>query len=344
MKILITGTAGFIGLSLTKVLAAHGHTILGIDNLSPVKNNDSIKVDRLNELGIHEVKQNQETKSSSYKNLQFIKLDISHEDQLEKIFTEHNFDAVIHLAAKTGVRSAPEENTEYVKSNVLGFTNIIENVRKFNIKNFFFASSSSVYGDASENSLAVETPLGQPLNIYAATKQSDESIAEAYYHMYKTPSVGLRFFTVYGPWSRTDMAMYNFTEAIFSGKEIHLFNEGEMFRDFTYIDDVIRAIQLLLNKTPIVGHHIFNVGSEKPKQIIELIQLLEKGTNKEAKLKLSPKPKSDMVYTCSDNGELRDEYNFSPQTEFKEGVKQFLNWYFNYKGIEGYIKDYRENT
>ncbi|MEX1193374.1 MAG: NAD-dependent epimerase/dehydratase family protein [Brumimicrobium sp.] len=334
MNILITGVAGFIGFSLTKVLASDGHTILGIDNLSPVKNNDSIKIDRLNELGIHEVKENQETKSSSYKNIRFIKLDISHEDQLEKIFIEHNFDVVMHLAAKTGVRSTPEENTEYVKSNVLGFTNIIENVRKFNIKNFFFASSSSVYGNASENSLSVETPLGQPLNTYAATKQSDERIAEAYYHMYKTPSVGLRFFTVYGPWSRTDMAMYNFTEAIFSGKEIHLFNEGEMFRDFTYIDDVIHAVQLLLNKMPIQGHQIFNVGSEQPKQIIELIHLLEKGTNKRANLILSPKPKSDMVHTCSNNGDLRDKYNFSPQTEFKDGVNQFLNWYFKYKGVD----------
>lgn len=332
MKTLITGTAGFIGFSLTKALLEKGLTVFGLDNLSPLKNDDPIKTNRLKELGVFNAKENKETQSSIFENFSFIKLDISNQKDLKSVFDNHDFDTVIHLAAKTGVRAEPEENAEYVSSNILGFTNILENIRKNNIEKFIYASSSSVYGASKNKSFSTDTEFADPLNVYAATKRSDELLAITYNHLYKIPAIGLRFFTVYGPWARTDMAMYQFTEALYKGKEIELFNKGEMFRDFTFIDDIVEAIQILLDSPSERKHIIYNVGSERPIKLSQLIDLLENATHKKANLKLTPKPNSDMLFTCADNGELKTKLGFTVKTSFEEGVQKFVEWYKEYNG------------
>ncbi|MEP6674209.1 MAG: NAD-dependent epimerase/dehydratase family protein [Ferruginibacter sp.] len=333
MKILVTGAAGFIAFHVIKKLLEKKHIVVGVDNLNEYYD-PQLKISRLKELGIivdiHDDMVNRFEKDDFI----FYRMDITNKEILEEIFVQHSFDTVINLAAQAGVRYSLQNPAAYINSNIIGFFNIMECVRKFRPKHFIFASSSSVYGN-NKVPFDVTDNTDNPVSLYAATKKSNEVMAYSYSHLYKIKTTGLRFFTVYGPWGRPDMAYFSFTKAILKGKQIQLFNNGHLYRDFTYIDDIVGGIIAVAeytngSSTIQVPYKIYNIGNHKSVQLLEFVKVLEMLLQKKASIKLSPMQPGDVYSTYADISELEKDYGFSPSTDLEEGLKEFVKWYQSY--------------
>jgi UDP-glucuronate 4-epimerase len=316
VKVLITGVAGFIGFSLAKKLSTNKNfSIVGIDNLNTYYDN-KLKESRL--------------KIISNK-IKFSKIDICNKIKIYELFKKNKFDMVIHLAAQAGVRFSITNPEAYIKSNLNGFFNIIETSRQFNVKKFIYASSSSVYGDANKFPLSEYMKSDQTVSLYASTKKSNEMIANNYFQMYNFKSIGLRFFTVYGPYGRPDMAMYKFTKAILENKKLELFNYGNHYRDFTYIDDVIQAISnIVKSKKNQIKSEILNIGYGKSSNIKKLIKLIEENLKIKAKIYLVNKQKGDVLKTFANVNQITKKYNYNPKINLEKGIKLYLKWYLKY--------------
>ncbi len=321
MKILITGVAGFIGFHLAKSLSITKHTILGIDNLNKYYDKD-LKIARLEKL--------------KKKNIKFHKVDITNLENLKLIFKDFKPDIILHLAAQAGVRYSIDHPDEYINTNIIGFYNILELSKFFKVKKIFFASSSSVYGESKKESFSESDNVEKPSNLYAASKKTNELMAFSYSNLYKLNCVGLRFFTVYGPWGRPDMAYFKFTKNIIEGKSIKVFNNGNLFRDFTYIDDVVVAINKLLNlqnKTlfkNIVPYSIINIGNNKPEKLINFINIIEEILQKKSKKIFLPMQQGDVFRTSADTKYLQKLVGFKPNIKIQEGLPKFVSWYKTY--------------
>lgn len=337
MKILITGIAGFVGFFTAKKCTALGFDIVGIDNLNSYYQ-VSLKESRLKELGLSP----DDSKSTKYKNLFFKKIDLSDDLAMANLFKQEQFDFVIHLAAQAGVRYSIENPHAYIKSNSEGFLNILEGCRNTKVKHLIYASSSSVYGENSKIPFSVEDPADHPVSLYAATKRSNELMAHSYSHLYNIPTTGLRFFTVYGPWGRPDMAPYIFTKAIFNGDPIKVFNNGNMERDFTYVEDIVEAQVRLIKLAPrpqesritpnisTAPYRIYNIGSSKPINLLSFIKIIEKHTGKEANKIMMPMQPGDVPRTYANVEDLFSEVSYRPQTSLDSGIKKFVDWYREY--------------
>ena len=322
-KILVTGGAGFIGFHLTKRLLDLNYEVMAIDNLNDYYD-VKLKEDRLRIL--------EENSSFSFR-----KIDISNKEELENIFKENNFDIVINLAAQAGVRYSIDHPDSYIVSNIIGFYNILECCRNYPVKHLLFASSSSVYGKNKKVPYSTDDKVDQPVSLYAATKKSDELLAYAYSNLYDIKVTGLRFFTVYGPYGRPDMAYFSFTKNIIDDKEIKVFNNGDMYRDFTYIDDIVEGIIELLDKAPLkdengVSYKIYNIRNNHPVKISKFIEILEKEIGKEAKKVYLPMQPGDVYQTYADITDLTKETGFVPKTSLEEGLNKFVNWYKEFYG------------
>lgn len=329
-NILVTGTAGFIGFHLSKSLADKGFNVVGYDNINDYYQT-SLKYDRLKFLGIDGVEDNKIVQSSIYKNLKFIKANLEDRATMERLFQENNFDIVINLAAQAGVRYSIENPMAYIDSNILGFANILECCRHNNVKKLLYASSSSVYGNSIDVPFSTGQRVDNPISLYAATKKSNELMAFTYSHLYDIQTVGLRFFTVYGPWGRPDMAMFLFTDAILNDKPINVFNNGDLSRDFTYIDDIVQGIELIVedvNDDP--KHELFNIGNSKPVQLLQFIEEIEEAVGKKAEKNMLPMQAGDVNQTWADVDGLKSRYGYNPGFSVKSGVQNFVAWYKEY--------------
>lgn len=325
--ILVTGAAGFIGFHLTKRLLDLGYFVVGIDNLNDYYD-VTLKKDRLEILKGH-------------KNFSIFKMDIKNKQEVFEVFDQHYFYIVIHLAAQAGVRYSLENPYAYVDSNLIGFMNILEAVKKHPPEHFIFASSSSVYGANEKLPYSTKDSVDYPVSLYAATKKSNELMAFTYSHLYQIPITGLRFFTVYGPWGRPDMAYYKFTEKIMNEETIEVFNEGKMNRDFTYIDDIVEGILLLLHNAPKpkklhliaseAPYRNFNIGNNQPVELLEFIHILESLIGKRAKIEFLPMQSGDVKETYADIKDLQQKISFSPKTTIDKGLKHFMEWYKKYR-------------
>ena len=318
MKILITGVAGFIGFHLAKSLLPTRHSIIGIDNLNNYYDKD-LKIARLENLKNRKIK--------------FHQVDISELENLKLIFKEFKPDIILHLAAQAGVRYSINHPDEYLNSNIIGFYNILELSKFFKVKKIFFASSSSVYGESKKESFSESDNVQKPSNLYAVSKKTNELMAYSYSNLYKLKCVGLRFFTVYGPWGRPDMAYFKFTKNIIDGKSIKVFNNGNLFRDFTYIDDIVTAINKLLylqNKTLFkdkVPYNIINIGNNKPEKLTNFINAIEEKLQKKSKKIFLPMQPGDVFRTSADTKILQELIDFKPNVSIKEGLSKFIDWY-----------------
>jgi UDP-glucuronate 4-epimerase len=333
--ILVTGAAGFIGYHLCEKLLQSGHFVVGLDNINDYYDT-SLKYNRLTSLGIDECSDQKIVHSKTYKDhFKFIKLDLQDRDALPKLFQTENFDVVCNLAAQAGVRYSLENPNAYVDANVVGFVNLLECVRHNNIKKFVYASSSSVYGLNQKVPFETSDNVDHPISLYAATKKSNELMAYTYSHLFDIQTIGLRFFTVYGPWGRPDMAMFLFTDAILNNKPIKVFNEGNLSRDFTYIDDIIEGVQkTLLNAQPAdKPFSLYNIGNGSPVKLLDFIKAVEKATGKTAEKKMMPMQPGDVEQTWADTKALEKDYGYKPNTDIQQGVEHFVEWYKGYYGI-----------
>jgi len=341
MKILITGAAGFIGSHSMRQAALQGHEIVGLDNINDYYD-VNLKMHRLKNLGL-KVKN---SKSHIYNNLRFENIDITDDDRIAELFKNEKFDLVIHLAAQAGVRFSISNPKQYIESNGQGFLNILEGCRHHKIKHLIYASSSSVYGLNQKIPFSVEDSVDHPISLYAATKRFNELMAHTYSHLYGVPTTGLRFFTVYGPWGRPDMAPYIFMHALVQGKDINVFNNGFSSRDFTYIDDVVAGIFKLIDCLPKAGElcnkpnrsaapfRLFNIGNSDPINLLHFIGLLEKETGLKARKVMQSSQPGEMDKTWSDGSDLFQMTGFRPNTCLTEGVQKFVQWYLSYHAIE----------
>lgn len=327
-KILITGAAGFIGFHLTKKLMKD-NVIVAIDNINNYYSK-SLKYSRLNLLGVDS------NYNSISENLKFINLDISKSKLIDKLFDEYKFDYVINLAAQAGVRHSINKPLDYIDSNVKGFLNILEASKKYKIKHLIYASSSSVYGGLNTDLFSENLNVDKPISIYAASKKTNELMAHTYSSLFKLPTTGLRFFTVYGPWGRPDMAYYKFTENIINGKTIEVYNQGNMYRDFTYIDDIVDGIVKSLDFIPKkeIPYSIYNIGNNKPIKLNYFIELLEKYTNKKAKINYKEIQKGDLIKTNADINLITNEIGYNPKVTIEDGLNYFVEWYKYYYKIK----------
>ena len=329
-KILVTGSAGFIGFHLAKGLLESGFDVVGIDNLNDYYD-PQLKLDRLENLNAFVSEKNLQ---DSY---QFTKLDISDEYALKDLFNQHDFDIVVNLAAQAGVRYSLENPNAYIVSNLVGYANILECCRHASIEHFIFASSSSVYGMNTKQPFSTSDNTDFPISLYAATKKSNELLAHSYSHLFKMPCTGLRFFTVYGPYGRPDMAYYSFTKAIHEGRSIDIYNHGDMKRDFTYIDDIVDGILKVVHKIPkpiirksthaVAPFRVFNIGNNNPVPLNRFIEAIESAMSKSAVKNLLSMQSGDVPVTFADIDDLVDEYGFHPSTSIEEGISKFVEWY-----------------
>lgn len=332
MKVLITGCAGFIGAALAKVLLERGEYIVGIDNLNDYYDVE-LKLSRLAEI---------ETNQS----FKFIELDISDREGVEALFNEYDFDVVVNLAAQAGVRYSIENPAAYIDSNLVGFANILENCRQKKVANLVYASSSSVYGANKEYPFSEDHPVNHPVSLYAATKKSNELMAHSYSSLYDMSVTGLRFFTVYGPAGRPDMAPFLFTDKILRGEEIQVFNNGEMFRDFTYIDDIVAGIVDVIDNpatkneswdpekpeasTSYCAYRVLNIGNDKPTKLMDFIHAIEDASGEKAKIDFKPMQPGDVVGTAANISKLNEINGFVPLTGINEGIQNFVDWFKEY--------------
>ena len=337
MKILVTGSAGFIGFHCVNRFASEGHEVVGIDNLNDYYD-VGLKHARLMESGINpeQVVEGKYVSSVKFEGYQFIKGDISNRNFVQKIFSDANsFDVVLHLAAQAGVRYSLINPDAYVESNINGFYSILEACRKNPVKHLIYASSSSVYGNSTKVPFIETDMTDDTVSLYAATKKSNELFAYNYSHLFRIPTTGLRFFTVYGPWGRPDMAYYGFVEKIIRGEEISLFNAGDMYRDFTYIDDIVEGISRLLDKPPFasapeVPKRILNIGNASPVYMKDFISLLEHKLSKKATINALPMQETDVYKTFANISALVALTEYHPVTGIEQGLNRFLDWYRAY--------------
>ena len=314
MNIIITGAAGFIGFHTTLALLKKKINVYGIDDLNPYYD-VRLKKDRLAIL-------------KKYENFHFLKKKIE-DKRIHSFFKKKDIDVIINLAAQAGVRHSLKNPYVYVESNVLGQVNMLELAKNVEAKKFIYASSSSVYGGNKKMPFSVSQRVDNPISLYAATKKSSELVAECYSHLFNIKCIGLRFFTVYGPWGRPDMATFIFTKNIIEGKTLQIFNYGKMERDFTYIDDIVQGILGALKKN-ISNHKVYNLGNSNPEVLLEFVELIEKTLNKKAQKKLLPIQPGDVSKTFADITESKKDLKFSPKTKISEGIPKFISWYKDY--------------
>ena len=345
-KILVTGSAGFIGFHLIKKLINEGYDIVGLDNINDYYD-VNLKYSRLKINGINvDENSNKLISSTNCKNYRFIKLDLSDHDAVVNLIVNEKFDCIINLAAQAGVRYSIENPRIYLKSNIDGFLSILEGCRQANVKHLIYASTSSVYGLNSSMPLNENMPTEHPMALYAATKKSNELMAHSYSHLFNIPSTGLRFFTVYGPWGRPDMALALFTKNIIEKKPIKIFNQGNMIRDFTYIDDIVESISRLILKPPTSNpswdssnpeissssapFKIFNIGNSSPVNLMDYIKAIENSLGIKSIKNFLPMQNGDVAATHADVMKLEKYIDFKPSTKIKYGVKMFIDWYKKY--------------
>jgi UDP-glucuronate 4-epimerase len=332
-NILVTGSAGFIGFHLTKALLAGGHQVIGIDNLNDYYD-VSLKYARLNEIDSF---CDSHACSGKYR---FIQMDIADRQAMAALFAENLFDRVIHLAAQAGVRYSITNPHAYVESNLVGFVNVLEGCRQQKTAHLIYASSSSVYGMNTKIPFSTDDRVDYPISLYAATKKANELMAHTYSHLYDLPTTGLRFFTVYGPWGRPDMAYFSFTKAILEGKPIDVFNNGEMQRDFTYIDDIVEGIVRIKDKLPDAQqseftnararYKIYNIGNNRPIKLERFIRAIEVATGKTAIKNNLPMQPGDVPATYANVSDMMADVGFRPSIEIEDGIQQFFEWYLAY--------------
>lgn len=320
-RILITGGAGFIGFHLSRRLLQKGEKVIGIDNL-----NDYYEVS-LKEARLSLLKE--------YPGYEFQKIDIADKEAVTALFEKERPEIVVNLAAQAGVRYSIENPQAYMDSNMIGFFNILEACRHYPVKHLLFASSSSVYGNQEKTPFCVEDSVDHPISLYAATKKSNELMAYTYSHLYDIPATGLRFFTVYGPFGRPDMAYFSFTRKILAKEPIQVFNQGDLYRDFTYIDDIVTGVENMLFTPPVKGqcgarYKIYNIGNNKPEKLMYFIETLENTIGKKAQKEFLPMQAGDVYQTYADVSELMEDFDFKPSTSLKEGLEKFMDWYREY--------------
>lgn len=350
-KILVTGTAGFIGYHLALKLLEQDHEIIGLDNINDYYDLN-LKYARLKELGISQdkIEENVVVKSSKYPKHKFVKMDLADTQSINKLFEREKFDAVCNLAAQAGVRYSIENPHAYISSNVVGFMNILEACRSNEVKNLSYASSSSVYGLNKTQPFNTADHTDHPVSLYAATKKSNEMMAHSYSHLYGIQTTGLRFFTVYGPWGRPDMAPMLFADAILNDRPIKVFNHGNMSRDFTYIDDIVDGIVKVIENpseanddfnasmpNPSISsapYKIYNIGNNAPVQLLDFIDTLEDAIGVKAKKNFMDMQDGDVVSTYADTSGLINDFNYKPDTDLVDGIAEFVKWYKSFYGNE----------
>lgn len=330
-KILVTGAAGFIGFHLTQRLLARGEEVVGVDNLSPYYD-VSLKQARLGQL-------------ESQSHFSFYQLDLADREGMAQLFEQQRFEFVVNLAAQAGVRYSIKNPHAYVDSNIIGFVNVLEGCRYSGVKHLVFASSSSVYGANTKIPFAVQDNVDHPISLYAASKKANELMAHTYSHLYGLPTTGLRFFTVYGPWGRPDMALFLFTKAILEGQPIDVFNDGKMKRDFTYVDDIVEGIVRVLDKTPEPNlesgstpatsqikapYKIYNIGNNQPIELMHFIEVIENCLGLKAEKNMLPLQPGDVPVTYADVDDLVRDVGFRPNTSIEVGIERFVKWYRSY--------------
>ncbi|MHD0397953.1 NAD-dependent epimerase [Staphylococcus simulans] len=334
-RVLITGAAGFIGSHLAKKLISQGHEIVGVDNINDYYD-PQLKEDRLKSIGDN--------------HFAFYKVTLEDADKLEEIFKEQHPDVVINLAAQAGVRYSLENPRAYIDSNIVGFVNILECCRHYDVKHLIYASSSSVYGANTSKPFSTTDNIDHPLSLYAATKKSNELMAHTYSHLYNLPTTGLRFFTVYGPWGRPDMALFKFTKAIVNEETIDVYNHGNMMRDFTYVDDIVEAISRLVKRpaqpnpewsganpdpsSSYAPYKIYNIGNNSPVRLMEFVEAIENKLNKTAKKNYMDLQPGDVPETYANVDDLFRNIDFKPETTIQDGVNKFIDWYLDYYSIK----------
>ena len=351
MKILVTGTAGFIGYHLANVLAKRGDEVVGVDNINDYYD-VNLKFDRLKDSGFEKekIEYNKLIPSKKYPNYKFIKLNLEDRENLEKLFKEEKFDKVCNLAAQAGVRYSLTNPYAYVDSNIVGFINLLECCRHNSIEHLAYASSSSVYGLNESQPFSTHDNVDHPISLYAASKKSNELMAHTYSHLFNLPTTGLRFFTVYGPWGRPDMALFLFTKAILEDRAIDVYNYGDMQRDFTYIDDIVEGVVRVIDNPPKgnlnwsgknpdpssskAPYKIYNIGNNAPVGLMDFIEEIEKKIGKKAKKNFLPLQPGDVKSTYADVSDLIEDLGYKPQTPIREGISNFIDWYLDYYKIK----------
>ncbi|MEN9570419.1 MAG: hypothetical protein RL172_1650 [Bacteroidota bacterium] len=350
MKILVTGAAGFIGFHLANKLTSQGHQVTGIDSLNDYYQ-VSLKYNRLQAAGIHQqdIEYGKTCQSNTINGYSFMYLQLEDKQNLDTLFTSQQFDVVVNLAAQAGVRYSITNPAAYIEANIVGFANLLECCRHHATKHLVYASSSSVYGLNEEVPFKTTHAVDHPISLYAATKKSNELMAHVYSHLYNLPTTGLRFFTVYGPWGRPDMAMFLFTDAIIHNKPIQVFNNGEMERDFTYIDDIVDGVVRVINhpaqpdenwsgKNPTPAsskapYRLYNIGNSKPVKLTAFIEAIEKKLGKTADKIMMPMQPGDVYRTYADVSDLATQLGYQPSTSIEDGVSNFIDWYIDYYKI-----------
>lgn len=337
MKILVTGAAGFIGYHLCSALLKKGHLVVGLDNINDYYDVE-LKFDRLNELGIVKNKSsifNSVVKSKKYiDSFSFVRMNIEDRINLPKLFENQSFDLVCNLAAQAGVRYSIDNPESYIDSNIVGFLNILECCRNNKIKHLVYASSSSVYGLNKRVPFNINDNVDKPISLYAATKKSNELMAHTYSHLFNLPTTGLRFFTVYGPWGRPDMAMFLFTDAIIKDKQIKVYNYGKMERDFTYVSDIIEGLIRIIEKSTNNNYKVYNIGNNNSVKLLDFIHEIENKLNKTTNKKLLKIQPGDVERTWANVDNLIKDFNYSPNTSIEEGISNFVDWYKDYYKID----------
>lgn len=335
-SILITGAAGFIGYNLSKKLLSMGYSVIGIDNM-----NDYYEVS---------LKEARLAKLINQKEFQFYHADLENKDKIQNVFTDNNIEVVVNLAAQAGVRYSLENPHAYIDSNIVGFMNILEACRHNDIEQLIYASSSSVYGANTSLPFSTSDNIDHPLSLYAATKKANELMAHTYSSLYNIPTTGLRFFTVYGPWGRPDMALFKFTKNIIEGKPIDVYNNGDMMRDFTFVDDIVEAISRLVEKpakpnpywsgenpdpsSSYAPYKVYNIGNNSPVNLMDFIEAIEEKVGKKAIKNYMPLQAGDVPATYADVEDLYHNIEFRPETSIKDGVGKFVDWYIDYYKVE----------
>ena len=332
MAILVTGAAGFIGFSTARALLARGEAVVGIDNLNDYYD-PRLKHARLDAL-----------KADHGNGFTFEQVDFADQAELTSFAARHSFDRIVHFGAQAGVRYSLDHPHAYARSNMVGHLNMLELARAVQPDHMVYASSSSVYGGNSQLPFRVEDRTERPLSLYAASKKADELMSEAYANLFRLPLTGLRFFTVYGPWGRPDMAMWLFTKALFAGEPLRLFNGGAMRRDFTYVDDIVRGVVACIDRAPVddgtekaggsIGPHaLYNIGNHRSEELVRVVELLERETGRTAVIDLAPMQPGDVPDTFADISAIERDHGFVPTTSIDEGIPRFIDWYKQYHGI-----------
>ncbi len=351
MKILITGTAGFIGFHLSQYLINRGEEVIGLDCINDYYD-VNVKYSRLQLKGIKKesIEYGKKTKSGKYPNYHFYKLQLEDKEKLDQLFETEKFDAVCNLAAQAGVRYSITNPYAYIESNIIGFINILEACRHNKVQHLAYASSSSVYGLNEKMPLSTHQNVDHPISLYAASKKSNELMAHTYSHLYALPTTGLRFFTVYGPWGRPDMALFLFTKAILNNEPINVFNHGNMVRDFTYIDDIVEGIVRVIDNKPggnkewtgvspdpsssKAPYKIYNIGNNNPVKLMDFITEIENKLGRKAEKKLLPMQQGDVPMTSADVEDLVKNLDYKPATPIKVGISNFIDWYIEYFNVK----------